>query len=159
MQKQTFQYIEKFLSSFLYGYRKGFSTQTALLGLVEKWKASLDKKRCTGVVLMDLSKAFDTINHELLLVKLNANGFDKNSLEIMRNYLSNRWQRTKINTTFSSWSVLLKGVPQGCLNDFFLVVKDTDVCNFADDTSPHACNISLDELLMHLEHDSALAVC
>ena len=60
---------------------------------------------------MDLPKAFDTINHELLLSKLNAYGFDKNSLEIMRNYLSNHWQRTKINTTFSSWSVLLNSIP------------------------------------------------
>ena len=51
---------------------KGFSTHTTLLGLVEKWKASLDKKECTGAVLMDLSKAFDTINLELLLVKLSA---------------------------------------------------------------------------------------
>ena len=58
---------------------------------------------------MDLSKAFDTINHELLLAKLNAHGLDKNSLELMRNYLSNHWQRTKINRT---WSALLKGVPQ-----------------------------------------------
>ena len=101
---------------------------------------------------MDLSKAFDTINHELLLVKLNAYCFDKNSLEIMRNYLSNCWQRTKINATFSSWSALLKGVPQCSvlgpilfnifLNDLFLVLKDTDVCNFADDTSPHACDIN-----------------
>ena len=92
---------------------KGFSTHTALLRLVEKWKASLDKMGCTGAVLVDLSKAFDTINIELLLVKLSAYGVDKNSLQIMRNYLSNRWQRTKINTTFSSWSPLLKGVPQG----------------------------------------------
>ena len=122
-----------------------------------------------GAVLMDLSKPFDTINHELLLAKLNAYGFDKNSVEIMRKYLSNHWQRTKINTTFSSWSALLKGVPEGSvlglilfnifLNDLFLVLKDTDVCNFADDTSPHACDISLHELLMCLEHDSALAVC
>ena len=109
----------------------------------------------------------DTINHELLLAQPNAYGFDKNSLEIMRNYLSNRWQRTKINRTFSSWPSLLKGVTKGSvlgpilfnifLNDLFLVLKDT-VCNFAD-TSPHACDINLDEILMRLEHDSALAVC
>ena len=61
---------------------------------------------------MDLSKAFDTINHELSLAKLNAYGLNKNSLELMRNYLSNRWHRTKINRIFSSWSALLKGVPQ-----------------------------------------------
>ena len=65
MQKQLFQYIEKILSPFLYGCRKNFSTQTVLLGLVEKWKASLAKK------------VFDTKNHELLLAKLNAYGFDK----------------------------------------------------------------------------------
>ena len=118
---------------------------------------------------MDLSKAFDTINHELLLAKLNAYSFDKNSLEIMRNYLSNHWQRTKINVTFSSWSALLKGVPQGSvlgpilfnifLKDLLLVLKDFDICNFADDTSPRACDINLDELLIHLENDSTLAVC
>ena len=77
MQKQMFQYIEKNLTPFLCGYRKGFSTQTALLRLVEKWKASLDKKGHAVAVLMDLSKAFDTINHELLLAKLNAYSFDK----------------------------------------------------------------------------------
>ena len=116
MQKQIFQYIEKFLSPFLCGYRRGFSSQTALLGLVEKWKASLDKNGYARAVLMDLLKAFDTINHELLLAKLNAYGFDKNSLEIMRNYLSNHWQRTKINT---SWSALLKGVLQAQFWDQF----------------------------------------
>ena len=55
--------MEKLLSPFLCGYRKSFSTQTAVLGLVEKWKASLDKKGYAGAVLMGLSKSFDTINH------------------------------------------------------------------------------------------------
>ena len=62
---------------------------------------------------MDLSKAFDTINHELLIAKLHAYGLDKNALTIMLSYLSYRWQRTKINTSFSSWSELLERVPQG----------------------------------------------
>ena len=86
MQKQLFQYTQKLLSPFLCGYRKGFSAQTVLLGLVEKWKASLDKKVYAGAAFMDLSKVFDTINHEL--TKLNVYGFNKNPLEIMRNYLS-----------------------------------------------------------------------
>ena len=62
---------------------------------------------------MDLSKAFDTINHDLLIAKLNAYGFTKNSLRLIKSYLSNRWQRTKINTSCSSWVELLLGVPQG----------------------------------------------
>ena len=75
MQKLIFQYVENLLSPFLCDYRKDFSTQTALLGLVEKWKASLDKKEYAGAALKDLSKAFDSINHELLQVKLNAEWF------------------------------------------------------------------------------------
>ena len=61
---------------------------------------------------MDLSKAFDTISHELLIEKLHAYGLDKNSLTML-SYLSDRWQRTNINTSFSSWSEFLEGVPQG----------------------------------------------
>ena len=62
---------------------------------------------------MDLSKAFDTINHELLIEKLHAYGFTIDSFDLIHHYLSNRWQRTKIDKTFSSWSKLLQGVPQG----------------------------------------------
>ena len=67
---QLIPYIEIYLSTYLCGYRKGFSTQYALISLIEKWKAILDKKGYAGAVLMDLSKAFDTINHELLIAKL-----------------------------------------------------------------------------------------
>ena len=66
MQKHISDYISKFLSPFLCGYRKGFSTQYALLTLIERWKFCLDKQGFAGALLMDLSKAFDTINHELL---------------------------------------------------------------------------------------------
>ena len=59
---------------------------------------------------MDLSKAFDTINHELLIAKLYAYGFSKDALKLINSYMSDRWQRTK--KSFGSWSALLKGVPQ-----------------------------------------------
>ena len=62
---------------------------------------------------MDLSKAFDTINHQLLIAKLNAYGFSEDSLELILDYLTGRCYRTKINVSFSSWSELLSGVPQG----------------------------------------------
>ena len=52
---------------------------------------------------MDLSKAFDTVNHELLIAKLHAYGFEKSALKLLLNYLSKRWQSTKMNKKFSSW--------------------------------------------------------
>ena len=69
---------------------------TALLSLIENLKMSLDKHSFGGAVLMDLSKAFDTINHELLIAKLEAYGFNKNALKFIQSYLSNRWQHTKL---------------------------------------------------------------
>ena len=110
MQKQMKSYVETFLSSFLCGYRKGYNAQYALLSMIEKWKKCLDGKGgFAGAILMDLSKAFDTINHELLIAKLEAYGFGDSALELMHSYLSNRWQRTKVNTSFSTWKELLCG--------------------------------------------------
>ena len=62
------------------GYTKGFSTQQALLSLIERWKNTFDQNGYGGAILMDLSKAFDTINHDLLIAKLGAYGFDTESL-------------------------------------------------------------------------------
>ena len=104
MQRQISHYFENYLSPYLCGYRKGFNAQHALITLIfitliEKWKISLDKHGYAGAILMDLSKAFDTLNHELLLAKLNAYGFSTSALMLIKSYLTNRWQRTKINTS------------------------------------------------------------
>ena len=76
------------LSPHLCGHRKGYSTQTALIFILEKWRLSIDNTGFASEVLMDLSKAFDTINHPLLLAKLHAYGFSKQALAIIRSYLS-----------------------------------------------------------------------
>ena len=72
-----------------------------------------DDGQLVGIVSMDLSKAFDVIQHPLLLAKLKAYGLDKDSCALFRNYLSNRQQRVKIGDTFSSWESVKRGVSQG----------------------------------------------
>ena len=89
MQKQILEYIDNHLSLHLCRCRKGYNTQAVLISMLEKWKLSIDNKGFAVGILMDLSKAFDAINHQLLLAKLHAHGFSKQTLAIMCSYLSN----------------------------------------------------------------------
>ena len=82
MQKQVTVFAEKLLSPYLCGYRKGFSTQRALIHVTEKWERILDQKRYGRALLMDLSQASDTWYHDLWLAELYACGFDRDSLNV-----------------------------------------------------------------------------
>ena len=94
LHRQVSSYVDRFLSTFMCGYRKGFSTQQALFPLIERWENTLDQSGYGGTIIMDLSKAFDTINHDLLMDKLGAYGFGTASLKLIRSYLTNSFERT-----------------------------------------------------------------
>jgi hypothetical protein len=81
-------------------------------------------------------------NHKLLIAKLYAYGFDLSALQIVNDYLSDRLQRTKIITSFSTWSLIICRVPQGSVlgpkffHDLFYEFENTLICNLANDTTP-----------------------
>ena len=90
-ERCTFRQISSSMDSYLSkqqcGFRKGCSTQYCLLVMLEKWKNGVNKGKCFGALLMDLSKAFDFLSHELLIAKLHAYGFDLPTLKLIQSYL------------------------------------------------------------------------
>ena len=84
------------------------------MSFIERWKNTFDQNGNGGAILSDFSNCFDTSNHDLLITKLGAYGFGTESLKLNESYLTNRSQRTKLNTIFS-WTKLLLGVLQGSL--------------------------------------------
>ena len=132
--------------------------------MLEKWRKALDKRNIAGALLTDLSKAFDCLNHELLIAKLEAYGFNNSALRFIYDYLKNRMQRTKVNGSYSSWRKLLYGVPQGSIlgpllfnifiNDIFLFLEKTQIANYADDNSTYAVEKDVTTLLQTLESET-----
>ena len=82
---------------------------------MEEWKLAIDQDKHVRSILMDLSKAFDCIPHDLLIAKLDAYGFSNRPCKLMYSYLKGRQQCVKINGTYSKCHTLLAGVPQGSI--------------------------------------------
>jgi hypothetical protein len=143
---QLMNYFSNILSMMLSAYRQNYSCCNVVLKCIEDWKAALDKDEVVGCILMDLSKAFDSLPHALLLAKLRSYGLSDNSCQLIKTYLTNRQQRVKIGTERSTWRELKRGVPQGSLTGpllFNIFLNDllhdiSDICtvyNYADDNS------------------------
>ena len=149
--------MEPFFSKQQCVFRKAYSTQYCLLSMLEKWKSAVDKGKCLGALLTDLSKAFDCISHELILAKLHQYRFSLRALRLIHSYLTNRKQRTRLNGNYSSWEEILFGAPQRSilrpllfnifLCDFSLIMKETSFASYADDNTPYATAENLDEVI------------
>ena len=164
MFKQISEFFENIFSKNQCGFRKGHSTQQCLLAMLEKWKRSVDSGKAFGALLTDLSKAFDCLDHELLIAKLNAYGFSLPALRLIHDYLSHRKQRTRVNNSYSEWLAVMCVVPEGSilgpllfnifLADLFLIHSDIDIANFADDNTPYLSAKNVEDVIESLERAS-----
>ena len=168
IKDQIVPYFDKYLSIFISAYRKRYSSQHVLIRLIEEWRDKLDQNLMVGAILMDLSKAFDCIPHDLLIAKLEAYGLDITSLTYIYSYLKGRKQSVRINNIYSIYLLILSGVPQGSIlgpilfnvfmNDLFLFIKTADIHNFADDNTLSAFARELNDLLDILEIESKISI-
>ena len=113
---------------------------------------------------MDLSKAYDCLPHDLLIAKLEAYGLDMASLSLIKNYLANRKQRTKVGSSYSDRFEILCRISQGSklgpllgpllfniiINDIFFEIQNSNLCNFADDNTLYFYSQDLQTVIENL---------
>ena len=145
------------------GFRHSFSCETALANLVNKWSEAIDKGLLNGVVLLDLRKAFDLINHKILLQKLKLYKCSDMAMQWFQSYLDGRAQCTAYRGCVSDKQQLTVGVPQGSIlgplffivfiNDLPLCIENSHIDMYADDSSITTMAKSVPELNVKLNSD------
>ncbi len=167
IHKQCYKYLTDFdlLSSAQAGFRRRHSTDTCLAGFLDMIYQEVDNGGACGVLFLDLAKAFDTVDTDILIEKLRALGFKSNARKWFRSYLSDRSQVTMVNGESSSPGHLSSGVPQGSIlgpllficyiNDLPDVLCHTTPFIYADDTALVATGKSPSEISTKLNNDAA----
>ena len=145
------------------GFRSNHSCQTALVKLVDEWISAIDKHEIVGTIFLDLSKAFDLVDHGILLDKLRLFNIDSSTCSWFSSYLSCRSQKTYVSGISSDIKPVLSGVPQGSvlgpllflmfINDLPVACKNSIVDMFADDTTLSVHNSSVDVVFSTLTDD------
>ena len=144
------------------GFRKNHSCHTALTNLVEQWHSNINKDQFTGVVFVDFAKAFDVIDHNLLVKKLALYGLDPKTVKLLSSFLINRRQKVYQNQTSSQFMAINYGVPQGSILGpilFSVYINDLPLhiscaCDlFADDTTLHNTNKHANTACADLQKD------
>lgn len=165
LHTQLSQYLEnnELLTEFQFGYRRNRSTKLASTLLCDNIRNSIDKENMVGAVYIDLTKAFDTVGHGILLNKLYEYGIEGNEQEWITNYLFNREQVVCVEGTYSTKQPLLSGVPQGSIpgpllfilffNDFPECFTNSRIVMYADDTVIYVTDKNKAKIEQHLEED------
>ena len=161
LSRQLPGFFDDILSKFECGFRKGYGTQHCLLLMLKVWKGATDNNEAFGALLTDRLKAFDCLSHDLLIAKLHTYGLDIDSLNIVQDYLSNRKQRTNVDSFYSPWEEILSGVPQGSIFgpllfnifmcDMFLILKATYFTGYPDDNTPFVVTDNIADVIKALE--------
>ena len=145
------------LHSSQHGFRTNHSTNSAIAEVLDCVTLALNKKLLSLALFIDVSKAFDSLDHQLLFAKLNIYGVRDTALDLMKSYFSNRFQYTIVNNDNSNFCKITTGIPQGSIigplmyaiyvNDVFNVTDFMKCVLYADDTVIIISARTKDELL------------
>ena len=155
-QLYNFLSNEDIISTHQSGFRSLHSTVTALLEATDDWAFNIDRGNVNAVVFLDLKKAFDTLDHDNLLFKINLYGIQGIALDWFRSYLTNRAQQCLVNGSLSRICSLKCGVPQGTILGpllFLIYINDLPNCLYADDTHITYADVDVNSIKLNLNRD------